>query len=603
MNRSKKTIVHLLALAVLSTSAIVNAEPPKRPAKYEVPFSAPQNFIDHARFFEEETIQVGPYKVWNFNTPNHGFGNVIVIEGEERLVVIDTTVALEHAEVAARRLREMTDKPIEAVIYTHHHADHINGTTAFISREDAATGKVKVIAAENFLREAGLENAVTGPIMALRAGYMYGVLLPEDAEGKHYHIGCCGFDLKGSNGYIEPNTFVPTEGETEMKLAGFRFVFFSTGGESASHIGVYLPDQRILFTGDEIQGPTFPQLHSLRGTRPRDIERWVAAMDRMRAYDADFLVPSHGQIVEGKEKVRKTLTYYRDAMQYVHDQSVRLINNGFTPDEIAEVIKLPDSVVVEPWTIEYYGNADVSARNVYGGYISWWNGDPAELRPTPRMKKARRMVEMMGGRDKVFAAAEQAFFDGDAQWAAELTTPLIRLDKEDWPARHLKAAALRVLGYKQTSSSLRGFYLTGARELDGLVDPGALQRTLSEQIFSVEDAPTSMVLDNQRFRINPERASGKNIKLGFDFTDTGEQFTLILRNSILEILPSLPEDADAVLRLTRQFGNRILRGEETLESGVASGAIEVSGQRTKVTEFNFVFDKPGEFPDPHLALR
>ena len=536
--RVSTPLVVLAALAAVAPQAA--GEPPKRPAKYEVPFSAPQNFIDHARFFEEETIRVGPHKIWNFNTPNRGFGNVIVIEGEEELVVLDTTVAVEHAQVAAERLREMTDKPVVAVVYSHHHADHINGTTAFVSREDAASGKVKVIAAENFLREAGLENAVTGPIMALRAGYMYGVLLPGDAEGKHFHIGCCGFDLKGTNGYIEPNTFVPMEGELAMTLAGFRFVFFRTGGEAASHIAAYMPDQKIIFTGDEIQGPTFPQLHSLRGTRPRDIERWVRAMDKMRGYESEYLVPSHGQIVEGKAEVEKVFTYYRDAMQYVHDQSVRLINRGFTPDEIAETIRLPDSVVIEPWTTEYYGNVDVSARNVYGGYISWWNGDPAELRPTPRLEKARRMVEMMGGRDEVFAAAEKAFFDGDAQWAAELTTPLIRLDKEDWPARHLKAAALRVLGYEQTSSSLRGFYLTGARELDGLVDPRALQRTLSEQIFSVEDAPTSMILDNLRFSIDPERADGKRISLGYDFTDTGEAFTLVLRNSVLEIVPSLP---------------------------------------------------------------
>ena len=174
------SILGLLA-AVSAVALVANAEPPKRPEKYEVPFSAPQNFIDHARFFEEETIRVGPYKIWNFNTPNRGFGNVIVIEGEKELVVLDTTTAIEHAAVAAERLREMTDKPVAAVIYSHHHADHINGTTAFISREDAESGKVKVIAAENFLREAALENAVTGPIMGLRAGYMYGVLLPKDA--------------------------------------------------------------------------------------------------------------------------------------------------------------------------------------------------------------------------------------------------------------------------------------------------------------------------------------------------------------------------------------------------------------------------------------
>ena len=160
-----------------------------------------------------------------------------------------------------------------------------------------------------------------------------------------------------------------------------------------------------------------------------------------------------------------------------------------------------------------------------------------------------------------------------------------------------------MLGYKQTSSSLRGFYLTGARELDGLVDPRALQRALSEQLFSIEDAPTSMILDNLRFAVNPERASGKRIAVGYDFTDTGETFTLVLRNSVLEITPSLPADADAVLRLTREFGNKILLGQESFQSGVDSGVIVVKGKKAAVTELHAVFDRPDELPDPYLVLR
>jgi alkyl sulfatase BDS1-like metallo-beta-lactamase superfamily hydrolase len=596
----------LIALATLFSGATTAEQPPQRPAKYEVPFSAPQNFIDHARFFAEETevIQIGRYKIWNFNTPNRGFGNVAVVEGEKELVVIDTTSAVEHAAVAAKRLREATDKPVVALIYTHHHADHINGATAFISREDVASGRVKVIAAENFLREAALENSVVGSIMGLRAMYMYGVMLPPDAEGTHFHIGCCGFNvMAASTGYIAPNTFVPLDRRTEMTLAGMRFAFFHTGGETASHIGIYMPDHKVLFSGDEVQGPTFPQLHSLRGTRPRDIERWVGAIDRMRGLDVEYMVPGHGLTLRGREEIRTVLSYYRDAMQYVHDQSVRLMNMGFTPDEMAEAIKLPDSVVKEPWTIEYYGNVDVSARNVYGGYISWWNGDPAELRPTPRMESARRTVEMMGGRDKVFAAAEKAFLEGDAQWAAELVTPLIRLNKRDWPARQLKAAALRVIGYKQTSSSLRGFYLSGARELDGLFDPGAVQRMVRERFMNVDTTPTSMVLENLRFAINPERAKGQRRTVGYEFTDTGESFTLTLRNSVLEVAPSIADSAAAVVRLTRAFGNRMLRGEETLQSGIASGAITVGGNPAEVQALHAVFDRPGELPAPHTALR
>lgn len=590
-----------IAPALLLASAAFAADPPPRPEKYFVPFSAPQNYIDHARFFKEEAIQVGP-GLWTINTPDGAIGNVGVIEGDKGIIIVDTSIGVEHAERAKAMIAKLTSKPVVAVVYTHHHVDHTAGTTAFVSREDAASGKVKVIASENFMRETEQENGATGPIMGLRASYMYGVMLPPDAEGTHYHIGCCGFKVTGVNGFIAPNTTVPLEGVTEMTIAGVRMQFFHTGGEAASHIGIYLPDKSAVFIGDEVQGPTFPQLHSLRGTRPRDIERWFTAIDRVRAFNARYLVPGHGQPVSGADKIGTILTDYRDAMQYVLDQSVRLINMGFTPDEMAETVQLPKSVQTEPWGTEYYGNVHVSVRNVYGGLISWWNGDPAEIEPTPRLEKARREIAMMGGRDKVFAEAERAFFANDPQWTAELTTPLIRVDRNDWPARYLKAAALRKIGYAQTSSSLRGFYLTGALEIEGAVDPKAIQQRFASQLFSAETVPSQALFNMLRYRINPERAAGRQLALGYHFTDTNEDFTLTLRNSVMEVQPRRLDKADARLEMTRGQFNQIFEGKLSLEQALAQGA-SVSGDKAAIGNLFAVLDKPSEQPVPNLALR
>jgi alkyl sulfatase BDS1-like metallo-beta-lactamase superfamily hydrolase len=599
MPRTKVAAALLLVSAVVSASSVAADRPP-RPEKYFVPFSAPQNFIDHARYFKEEAIRVGSYNIWSINTPNGGIGNVIVLEGDNGVVLIDTSVGVEHAERAREIMLGLTKKPVVAVVYTHHHADHTAGTIAFVSREDAASGKVKIIAAENFMRETEQENGATGPIMGLRASYMYGVALPPDAEGTHYHIGCCGFKVTGTNGFIAPNTFVPLDKVTEMTLAGYRVQFFHTGGEAASHIGVYLPDQRVVFIGDELQGPTFPQLHSLRGTRPRDIDRWFGAIDRVRALNAEYLVPGHGQTVTGADKVQTILTSYRDAMQYVLDQSIRLINMGYSPDEIAETVRLPREVQVEPWGTEYYGNVHVSARNVYGGLISWWNGDPAELEPTPRLEKARRTVAMMGGRDKVFAEAERAFFGGDPQWAAELATPLIRIDRSDWQARYLKAAALRKIGYRQTSSSLRGFYLSGALEIEGRIDPAAIQQQIAAQVFSPESVPSQTLFNMLRYRINPERASGKQLSLGYRFSDTGEDFTLRLRNSILEIQPRRADDVDVRVEITRLQFNQLFEGKVSAEQIIAA---QLPGNRGTIKDFFAVLDNPAELPVPNISLR
>jgi alkyl sulfatase BDS1-like metallo-beta-lactamase superfamily hydrolase len=583
-------------------ATVAQPAPPPRPDKLFVPFSAPQNFIDHARFFKEEVEKVGPFRIWLINTPGGGIGNIGVLEGDDGVVLVDTSTGTEFAKRALELIKPLTSKPVVAIIYTHHHVDHTAGANVFVRPEDAASGKVKIIAAENFMREAALENAAVGPIMGVRASYMYGFLLPPDAEGTHFHIGCCGHQIVGTNGFVPPNTFVPLQGVTEMKLAGYRMQFFHTGGEAASHIGIYLPDQRIVFVGDEVQGPTFPQLHSLRGTRPRDIERWFGAIDRVRSFDADYLVPGHGPVMGGAAEIRKMLTDYRDAMQYVLDQSIRLINQGKTPDELAETVKLPKALQTEPFGIEYYGNVDVSARNVYGGFISWWNGDPAELRPTPRVERARREVAMMGGRDKVFAEAERAFFAGDPQWAAELTTPLIRINKDDWPARHLKAAALRKIGYTLTSSSLRGFYLSGALEIEGQFDPLALQRAVAQQVLDPTTLPSLGLFTLLRYRVNPERAAGKAVSVGYSFSDTNEDFTLVLRNGILEVIPRRSERVEARVEMTRKQFDAIFAGSLTHEQAAAQGG-RITGDGREIGSLFAVFDRPDEQPVPNTALR
>ena len=160
---------------------------------------------------------------------------------------------------------------------------------------------------------------------------------------------------------------------------------------------------------------------------------------------------------------------------------------------------------------------------------------------------------MMGSRDKVFAEAERAFFAGDAQWAAKLTPPLIRIDRNDWAARHLNAAARD----QQTSSSLRGFYLTGALEIEGKVDPGALERQIAVQLFSPANEPSEALFNMLGYRVNPERASGSAVRLGYRFTDTKEDSTLTLRNGVLQVEVRRADNVDARVDMTRNQFNQL----------------------------------------------
>lgn len=568
---------------------------------YPVPFSSPAYLRQHGRYLEASLQRIGDTPVWDYNTPNRGFGNVIMLEGDDGIIIVDTTTAREHAAVAADAFREITDKPVAAVIYTHHHADHINGASAFIDPQVAIRGDVPVIAASTFLRELEDENQVTLPIMSLRAMYMYGQLLDPESDGQDYHISCCGFRIlaAGDTGYVPPNRFI--NGEETLEIAGLRLQFFQTGGESASHMAIYLPDHSVLLSGDEIQGPNYPNLHSLRGTKPRDANRWIDAIDRMRSYGAQHLVPSHGQPVSGAEEVAKVLTVYRDAIQYTHDQSLRLINKGYTPDQLAQSIRLPDHLSMEPWTREMYGTVKHSVREYFVAYISWWNGDPTELDPLPAEEKARRLVALMGGRDRVLATAEAAFDEGDDQWAAELAAYLVRIDREDMPARYLKASALRRIGYGTANTNWRGFYLTAARELEGSVVPRAVVNGLRDRFFDPATLSSEQLFDLMRYRIDPESAGDSEIGIRYQLLDSDEVFNLHLRHSILQITQTKATPVDTTLSLNRDTLNRLFMEEISYREAFAQDLLDVDGSLLKLWSFSRAIDR--DTGHPRLGLQ
>ncbi|WP_229819444.1 alkyl sulfatase dimerization domain-containing protein [Kordiimonas sediminis] len=578
-------------LSALSITSMVMlaacSEQPMEP-DFSDEFSIPPYLLEHWKLSEEKVTKVSGAPVWQFANVNGGIPNVSIIEGETGLIVVDTNISIEDGRRALELIREQTSKPVLAVIYTHHHIDHVGGASNFVSIEDAANGSVPVIAGKSFLREMQDENGVTAQIMGIRALYMYGNLLDPETDGRDFQVGIGGKVRPGKNGYVEPNTFV--DGKLEMTIDGIDVILFETGGEAASHIAVYLPKYRAILSGDEIQGPTFPNLHSLRGTKPRDAEKWVTAIDRMRDYSPEYLIPSHGPVVEGATEIETILRTYRDAIQWTHDQSVRLMNAGYTGEEIANILtEVPEHLSITPWTREVYGTVRHSVRSYFTHYISWWDGDPTTLAPTPPPLKAERTIALMGGRTKVQSEAQKVLEAGDPQWAAELATLLIVTDNTDQSAKNIKARALRQLGYKTLNTNWRGFYLTGARELEGLIDSEAIQARFRKNL-STEAIATDRLLSLMRYRLVPEKAELKHIKVGFRFPDTNEAYTLELRNQILIIHPGVEDDVDSSLTLDRALYDRMVRQEISLAEELLSGSITITGSKLAVLDFFSSFD-------------
>jgi len=481
----------------------------------------------------------------------------VMIVGDDGVIIVDPPEDVNKGRRTLEEFRKFSDKPVKAVIYSHWHIDHYAGVAAFASHEDAASGDVKIIAHKDFMGNM-IKNSTggTGPIIAARVDYSLGTLLDVGPEGRVN--GGLGPDFVIENpSLIAPNVLVDEVLDTT--IAGVRMQIKWLPSEAPDEIAVWLPDLEVLHTVEILQGESFPNLHTIRGTRYRDMELWFKSIDILREYPAKYTVASHGRPISGYDEVAETLTAYRDAIQYVYDQSLRYINKGFLPDELVEVVKLPAHLAEHPWLGDFYGGVAHSVRQVYYGELGWFLGDPTFLAPTPPFSASQRYVRMMGGRDAVFAAAVEAGEQGDQQWAAELTTHLIRINHDDLDARNLKAEALRQLGYTHTNNNWRNWYLTSAKELDGTID---FSKRLDIQAPDMLRAfPTSELINGFRYRLKAEDTLDVSMTMGFRFPDVDEEFGLEIRRGVVQFYDRMPDVADIVLEMDRATLMGMLLGE------------------------------------------
>lgn len=556
--------------------------------KLEVKPSIHPELKEHTQHFEKHIYKVRDrvYQAVGWN-----LANTILIEGDDGIIVIDVGEGTSSSRELLTEFRKISDKPIKAIVYTHFHVDHINGTKAFATEEDVKSGKVPIYAHENLMREQIYQSSLVGPILGVRTAYSFGIALTkEDNEFMNHGIGPIA--------NVEYSTFMaPTityHDELKTTVAGIKMHMHYAPGEADDESIVYFPELKTLCCGDVVHGPTLPNIHTLRGTRYRDPIQWVDSLDLCRSFKADYLAGSHARPVIGAEKVEEVLRYYRDGIQFIHDQTVRYMNKGLTPDELVEVVKLPPHLAeYKPWLREYYGTVKHAVRQIYQGLLGWFEGDPVDLDPTSQIEKARRTVNLMGGRDKVLDEAWKAYENEDNQWSAELTTLLIRIDKQDMEARHLKAAAYKRLGYACMNTNWRNWYLMSAYELDGILDAAAMMAGVKYSMSSpdvIKSFPIKLWLKEWTTKIDPEKSLDVEMTMGFKVSDTGEQYALEIRRGVVQFHPQLPEKTDDALVFTRDTFENMIMGEMTFIEAVASGLVQMEGELATAEQFFACFD-------------
>jgi alkyl sulfatase BDS1-like metallo-beta-lactamase superfamily hydrolase len=472
-----------------------------------------------------------------FQVRGMDISNVTFISGETGWIVIDPLTSEETAHAALSMVNEhLGERPVRAVIYTHSHTDHFGGVRGVVNDDDVASGRVSIIAPVGFLDAAISENVLAGTVMIRRAMYMYGVLLPKDAQG-HVDTGL-GKGMPGlpSVALIAPTHEITATGE-ELSVDGVRLVFQLTPGtEAPAEMNIFVPAERALCVAENCTANQH-NVYTLRGAQVRDALMWSKYIDQsleLYAAQCDVLFASHHWPRWGQADLSIYLASQRDAYRYVHDQTLRLANHGRTMNEIAEELELPPGLGGEFFNRGYYGTLSHNAKAVYQRYLGWFDGNPAHLNPHPPVEAATRYVSFMGGADSVMEQARASFAEGDYRWVVEVVNHVVFAEPDNESARLLQADALEQLGYQSESGPWRDFYLSGAMELrsNGTVLKGLAGNALGSGIVS--SMTPELLLDLIGVRLNGPRSADFEIEVELMVADRGdERWSFGVRNGVL----------------------------------------------------------------------
>ncbi|KAK3300284.1 beta-lactamase-like protein [Chaetomium fimeti] len=550
-------------------------------------------------------ITDGIYQVRGLDLSNTTF-----IEGETGIIVIDPLTSLETGAAALQLYRDHRgEKPVKAVIYTHSHADHFGGVKGMVTQDDVDSGRVAIIAPEGFLAHAVVENVYAGTAMSRRAAYMYGAALPRGERGQ---IGA-GLGQTVSTGevtLIAPTDTITSTGDTRT-VDGVRMEFqMAPDTEAPSEMLVYFPNHKALCTA-EVTAHTFHNLVTLRGALVRNPHGWAKQLTQtidLFGGRADVIFGSHHWPTWGRDNIAEFLTQQRDIYAYVHDQTLRMINQGHTGPEIAEAMVLPPALG-QAWSARgYYGSLSHNVKAIYQRYLGWFDGNPSHLWEHTPSGRAKRYVDLLGGVDHTITAAQKAFDSGDFRWAAELLNHAVFADPNpnnnpsnntNERARALLADTYEQLGYGAENSTWRNFFLSGTTELR-TGNFGTPTATASPDMLA--QLTPEMLFDSLAIQINGPAAWDVRLAIDVVVTDAvpaAATYRVWLSNGALVYTTATPQPTEAELTMTatsRQLTALAVYGPDPEKLRAAGVVLE--GDTTALERLGGLLD-PG---DPNFNI-
>ena len=509
--------------------------------------------------------------------------NITFIRGETGWIVYDVLLTKQAAETSTRffldNVPEGGDLPIVAMIYSHSHADHFGGSRAI----QEMFPDVTVYAPNNMTKETVDENVLAGNAMSRRTAYQYGATL-----GAHEHgivdAGLGKAISKGDITYVKPHISLNTQEKFEtLAIDGLEMVFIDTAGtEAPSGMATFIPSMNALWTG-EMMYHGMHNIYTLRGAKVRDALKWSKDINEMiNAWGSniDVLFGSHSSPIWGNEEVSEFMKMQRDNYGFVHNQTLRLANNGVVLQDIGDAVveALPDSIQQAWHTNGYHGSYSHNARAVYNMYLGYFDMNPANLNPLPTAKEAVKFVEYMGGTDVIVEKAQADFDKGEYRFVATVMNKVVTAEPSNKEARQLLADTYEQLGYQSETMGWRNTYLTGAQELRVGTLPGT-PKTASPDVLS--EMSMTNLLDYMAVKVNAKIAQHTPFTMNVVIPDLHETYFVEMSNGNLNNgLVEKTMQADATLFINKSDITKIMLGETTLKQLFESKQAGIKGDRS-----------------------
>ncbi|MGG1674354.1 alkyl/aryl-sulfatase [Neobacillus sp. NRS-1170] len=529
--------------------------------------------------------------------------DMTIMEGKDGIVVCDTMTNKDTARTALELYYKYKGKkvPVTGIVISHSHLDHFGGMAGVM--QYAANPNIPIVVPDGFMEEAISENVLLGNIMTRRAQYQFGSVLPVGSKG----IVSSGLGV--SNGYtgtstiLKPTVTIKEDGQ-KLTIDGLDFEFLmAQGTEAPAEMNAYVSTNKTLWIAEDVNH-TLHNVYTLRGAKTRDALAWSNAIDKVNDFiqnkEVDVLVGSHSWPTWGKDKVEELLVKQRDLYKYLHDQTIHLANQGYTMDEIAEKIKLPDSLDKFWANRGYYGTIKHDVKAIYNFYLGYYNSNPADLDPLPQEEAAKKYVEYMGGEKKVIKQAQDDFDKGQYRWVAQVLKNVVLANPENKEAKDLLADTFEQLGYQAESGIWRNEYLTGASELRNGIDRDYYAQHKANTSGVTAFMPVKDFLDLLSIKLNGPKADKKHMVINLNVTNTNEKFELTLDNSVLHYnTGQVSANADATITLDKGTLFGLGAGALTVDQAIGSGKLNIDGSKDKLVELLSLMDTFD--PEPNIV--